>query len=74
MNVTFFGSGLFADVVVKMQPYWVRVGPDPMAGTLIRSREETQTHMGENSMSTQGRNEYSCQEPHIHCISLLGML
>lgn len=34
--MTLFGNRTFADVIVRMRPYWIGVGPNPMTGVLIR--------------------------------------
>ena len=46
--MTFFGTRIFAGIIVKMRSYWIRVGPS-FSMTDMR-RERTKKQIGEDAM------------------------
>lgn len=53
-NVIFTGNRVFADVIIKMRSYWIRVGlKSNMTSVLIRRGKCGHRHTGENGMYTQ---------------------
>lgn len=53
-SVTLFGNRVFTDIIsYKMRLYWIRMGPNPMAGILIRNAE---THMEKRPYDDRGKD------------------
>lgn len=67
VSVTFFGTGLLADVISYGEVALDKVEPPP-SGVLIGSRGETQTHEAGSPRQGRGGSPRRCPEPRVRCV------